>query len=96
MVSLFLCQKTFHGRYLTLPILVLDVLAGDRQLANEIEFDLRRYEEERKQAAMEAVHPSTPNRNAPQHRVNLEMAKTPLGRAMSVSIPCSHMPICIQ
>jgi len=62
---------------------IQDVLAGDRQLANEIEFDLRRYEEGRKQAAMEAMHPGTPNRNTPQHQVNLEMAKTPLGRAMS-------------
>ena len=81
---------------MTLLVLVLDVLAGDRQLANEIEFDLRRYEEGQKQAAMEAMHPGTPNRNTPQHQVNLEMAKTPLGRAMSVSILWYYMPICIQ
>jgi len=39
-------------------VCVVDILASDRQLAEEIEFDLRRFEEEQKKAAAKGQTPA--------------------------------------
>lgn len=44
---------------------VQDVLSADRQLANEIEFDLKRFEEQQKELEEERRKQTTPN-NSPQ------------------------------
>lgn len=44
---------------------VQDVLSADRQLANEIEFDLKRFEEQQKVLEEERRKQTTPN-NSPQ------------------------------
>lgn len=44
---------------------VQDVLSADRQLANEIEFDLKRFEEQQKELEEQRRKQNTPN-NSPQ------------------------------
>ena len=44
---------------------VQDVLSADRQLANEIEFDLKRFEEQQKESEEQRRKQNTPN-NSPQ------------------------------
>ena len=44
---------------------VQDVLSADRQLANEIEFDLKRFEEQQKELEEQKRKQNTPN-NSPQ------------------------------
>ena len=44
--------------YWCVIVCVVDILAGDKQLAEEIEFDLRRFEEEQKKAAAKGQTPA--------------------------------------
>jgi len=50
-------------------VCIVDILASDKQLAEEIEFDLRRFEEEQKKAATKGQTPAviTPHTKVVSH-----------------------------